>query len=214
MFIQESPANSQRYDCVWCQENDFRDPGRMGQDGRRKCFFLEQEIPIKVPVFGPSARDLAVFSRVQQWDEDFVDRERFVEVLVDTSLSCPLRHSHAMCFGGTMDTYFGGICPQSLVDDWALSILNLEAACKQYGCVPYGTCWYDQPGYVREAFLVIASARNQYEKMMWKSKSGTKQVSGGAESGGTNEARHGPSMTGFGGARGPMRPRPRVTITR
>lgn len=61
-------------------------------------------------------------------------------------------------------TYFRKLCPASLIDPRFHELIKMESHARDYHVLPYPGGSLDQPNLVIEAFDVISTARNWYER--------------------------------------------------
>jgi hypothetical protein len=57
------------------------------------------------------------------------------------------------------------VCPTSLVDWQTRQLLEIESGCKEYHALPYEGGLMDQPVWLLEAFDIIRSERNAFERI-------------------------------------------------
>lgn len=63
-----------------------------------------------------------------------------------------------------LTSFFKTVCPVALIDADDFELLKLESYARDYHVLPYPGGSLDQPNLIMEAFDVIATARNWYER--------------------------------------------------
>jgi len=86
-----------------------------------------------------------------------------LEVLEELQLKFP-----GQSVGEIWLTLYSTLCPVSFIDEWCDTWFSLEAACSEYGVMPYVGGLLDQPKLVLEILETIRTAKVQY--YLWRSK--------------------------------------------
>jgi len=71
-------------------------------------------------------------------------------------------------FSLVMSFYQRDICPQSLVQDWCVQLMNLENAASRYHVLPLPGSYLEQPPIIIEAFEVVRNAIIEFENEVLK----------------------------------------------
>ncbi len=57
-----------------------------------------------------------------------------------------------------------GICPMSFMRNDLEQLIILQDHCEAYSCLPFGQSLEDNPAWLMEAFSVIRSAKNEWQR--------------------------------------------------
>lgn len=122
---------------------------------RRECFLESDSITVVIPTIEEGGRVN------QEGDaEDVGSPKRMLEILAELQGKI----SAGLPVFQILFTYFKTVCPVSLTDPSYFELIKMESHARDYHVLPYPGGTLDQPNLVMEAFDVISTARNWYER--------------------------------------------------
>ena len=95
-----------------------------------------------------------------------VDLDQFLQVVVDYEDFIPDKPTFIYLISAAYpfsDDVRREICPIGLVDESHKEIIEMEAFCSEYKCLPYSGAMDEQPQKLIDAFNVIRGTKNEYQ---------------------------------------------------
>jgi len=166
------------YECEFCIANKLYE----GRACYRDRWPGKESYTFKVPIFDDTS-PYPVGST-----EEVLDEEDFMEVLLSLEMEKPDVPPYEL-----VRTYFSTpeYCPIGSVDFEYQRLLTLEAAARQYHTLPYAGGLLDQPNCLIDAFDIIASERNQYERIRYDKMESERKSQGKGSPGGPQTTHRG-----------------------
>ena len=143
----------QIYRCEICE--------KLGENERGGCFREQEEILVPIPELEIQGQEWRPTGQTEE--ERLCDRDGMLEVLEELQLKFP-----GQSVGEIWLTLYSTLCPVSFIDEWCDFWFSLEAACCEYGKLPYDGGLLDQPKIVLDILETIRIAKVQY--YLWRSK--------------------------------------------
>ena len=122
----------------------------------RECFLLSKYLEIPIMEIDEDTGKIVMDNKEMELEE--VDRDGFFDMIAELHYYFP-----DIPVTTFVMSYYGGLCPQSLLTAEGAALLSLENAVSRYHTLPFPGSYLEQPLTMIEAFEVIRSTIIDFE---------------------------------------------------
>jgi hypothetical protein len=189
LWRNERKERTSLYDCEICslgQNEWFRN---------RKCFhplYGEEVFPFKLPYFDEETKKMIP----GETNEQVFTQEEFLEWLYEVNERYFPDQPSFEFIQGAFKARNGEVCLTAFIDESLGELVDLESHCEAYHELPYDGGIFNQPQLFLDAFSIIRTERNRYEKV--RADKMMKNLKTGSGSGSTTKKPANPMRSGHG----------------